>query len=352
MSVTVTLRDVARLAGVSTTTVSRTLSKPQRVNSETRDRVQQAAEALGYTGNEMARSLRQQDTRTIGLIISDILNPFHAQVAGGLERYASEQGYSAILCNSDEDVNKERASLELLRRHRVMGIVLEPTEGSRAEVEAIVRSGIPVVEVDRVSGAVGAASVLSDNIGGAAVAARYLLSLGHRRIATIAGDQQLTSGRERLDGFRAALETADISLPDAWIVTGRYTDDEGYRAARTLFSASVKKPTGLFVANIEMTVGALQAIRELGLRVPQDVSVISFDDARWATLITPPLTVVAQEPDALGRTAARLILDAVIRPGHTLAPTVHRLPTHLIARGSCLPWTDPSKMPFFHSPTT
>jgi DNA-binding LacI/PurR family transcriptional regulator len=352
LSAAVTLKDVARLAGVSTTTVSRTLSNPQRVNSETRERVQQAAEAIGYTGNEMARSLRQKDTRTIGLIISDILNPFHAQVAGGLERYASERGYSAILCHSDEDVNKERASLELLRRHRVVGIVLEPTEGCRVEVEAIVRSGIPVVEVDRVSGATGAASVLSDNIGGAAVAARYLLSLGHRRIATIAGDQQLTSGRERLEGFRAALGSAGISVPDAWIVTGRYTDDDGYSAAQTLFSAAGTTPTALFVANIEMTVGALQAIRELGLRIPEDVSVISFDDARWATLITPPLTVIAQEPDALGRTAARLILDAVIRPGQPLSPTVHRLPTHLIARGSCLPWTDRSRVPVLQSPTT
>ncbi|WP_309572759.1 LacI family DNA-binding transcriptional regulator, partial [Deinococcus sp.] len=304
-------------------------------------RVLEAAQSLGYTGNELARGLRQQTTRTIGLIISDILNPFHAHVASGLEQEAAQHGYSAILCTSTEDVEKERRSLELLRRHQVCGVVLEPTEGSRVEVEALVKAGIPVVEVDRMSGAQGAATVLSDNIGGAASAARHLLSLGHHRIATVAGDPQLISGRERLEGLRMALAASGIPLPDHRVVTGRYTSADGYQAALELLARPGPRPTALFLANIEMTLGTLRALKELGLRVPEDISVISFDDASWAPLVSPPLSVVTQDPVGLGRIAAQIIINAVSHVPDTV-PAVQRLPTTLVLRRSCGPPNDGS----------
>lgn len=335
MSTSITLKDVARHAGVSATTASRSLTRPDRVNEDTRTRVLEAVQALGYTGNELARSLRQQSSRTIGLIISDLLNPFHAQMASGLEREAAQRGYSALLCTSDEDIGKERGALDLLRRQRVCGVVLEPTEGSRAEVERLVRSGLPVVEVDRISGAAGTAAVLSDNVVGAASAARHLLALGHRCIGTVAGDPSLTSGRERLEGLRAELERAGVPLPDRWVVTARYTAEDGYRAATALLSRQGPRPSALFVANIEMAVGTLQAIHEANLRVPTDISVVSFDDARWATLIAPPLTVIAQDAARLGRMAAQLVIDAVT--GTARGVGIHRLPTILISRGSCQP---------------
>jgi DNA-binding LacI/PurR family transcriptional regulator len=331
----VTLEALARHLGLSTATVSRALMRPELVARTTRERVQAAAQELGYAPNEVARSLRQRSSRTIGLVISDILNLFHAFVAKGVEDAAAARGYTMFLCNSSEDPRKEQAQLDLLRTHQVRGIILEPA-GTAESVEALVRLGMPVVQVDRISGARGVPGVVSDNLGGAATAARYLLDLGHRRIATVAGDPGISSGRERLEGFRAAMAAEGVPLPQRWVATGRYTFDEGYRATTDLFTQAGEAPTALFCANVEMTAGALHALRSLNLRVPDDVSVIGFDDARWALLTDPPLTVVAQDPYALGRRAAEIILDS-FDAAPPEAVQVHRLPTRLITRRSCAP---------------
>lgn len=328
--------DVAARAGVSASTVSRALTRPEMVTPETRSRILEAAEALGYAPNQLARSLRKQGSRTIGLIISDILVPFHAEVAKGVEDLASEHGFATILCNSGEDPREEMRYLEVLRGFQVGGIIIEPTRGTaqRQRIEALVRSGTRVVEVDRISGARGVTSVLSDNLGGAASAAEYLLGLGHRSFAVIAGDTSITSGKERLAGFQGSLERQGVSLDPRWVLSCANTPEGGYRAARELF-ARPDLPSALFVQNAQMMSGVLRAVREAGLEIPLELSVVCFDETQWAALVNPPLTVVAQQAYELGHTAARIIVESMERRGARQKSRVVRLPTRLIVRESC-----------------
>jgi DNA-binding LacI/PurR family transcriptional regulator len=190
-----------------------------------------------------------------------------------------------------------------------------------------------VVEVDRISGAKGVLSVLSDNGGGARLAAEHLLKLGHRSFAVIAGDTQVTSNQERLEGFRQGLKTRGIALEDSRVALCPNTPEGGYRSARRLLGS--KPPSALFVLNAQMMAGAMQAIKELGFKIPGDISVVSFDDTQWSSRVDPPHTVVAQQTYGLGCTAASLILESI--EGHQTTPGAKqvRLSTHLIERQSC-----------------
>jgi DNA-binding LacI/PurR family transcriptional regulator len=326
------LESVAKHAGVSISTVSRALTRPDRVATATRERVLEAVEELGYAPNQLARSLRMQGSRTIGLIISDILVPFHSEVAKGVEDLASAHHYTTILCNSSEDSKKEKQYLELLKGFKVGGVILEPTEVGVATIEALARAGTPVVEVDRISGAKGVRAVLSDNVEGARQAANYLLGLGHSSFGVIAGDTKITSGRERLQGFHEELQSAKIKLEAHRIITCHNTDSSGYDALLEIFK-NPDPPKALFVCNAQMMGGVLRAVRELGLRVPKDLSLIGFDDSTWASVVDPPITVIAQQAYELGRMAAQMILDSI--EGKKIKAGVTRLKTKLIERESC-----------------
>ncbi|MFZ5992827.1 MAG: LacI family DNA-binding transcriptional regulator [Deinococcota bacterium] len=330
----VRLEDVANRAGVSVSTVSRALTRPEMVTPKTRKRVLEAAQALGYAPNQLARSLRKQGSRTLGLIISDILVPFHAEVAKGVEDVASKHGFATILCNSGEDPKEEARYLEVLRGFQVGGIIIEPTRGGSSGIEALVKSGTRVVEVDRISGARGVTSVLSDNLGGARMAAEYLYQLGHRHFAVIAGDTGITSGKERLQGFREALERQSVTLEPRWVYGCANTPLGGYEAARRLFAQS-PLPTALFVQNAQMMSGVLRAVREVGLEIPRQLSVVCFDETQWTPLVSPALTVVAQQAYELGRTAAERIVKSMEKPSTRQKSRVVRLPTQLVVRESC-----------------
>jgi LacI family transcriptional regulator len=336
----ITLEEVARKARVSVSTVSRALTRPDRVARETREKVLEAAQELGYAPNQLARSLRQRASRTIGLIISDIQVQFHSEVAKGVEDTAMARGYTTILCNSDENGSKEQTYLDLLKGFRVSGIILEPTEGNVAAIEHLVRGGTPVVEVDRISGARGVTSVLSENIKGVTEAVQYLRALGHRRIGFIGSDLRLTSGRERLQGFQNAMRAVGLEWYESWVETAtENTDLEGYRAARTVCSGP-EGPDALLVASSAMAGGVLRALRELELRVPLDLSVVLFDDPRWASFADPPLTVIAQDAYGLGARAAEIILSSLERGAKKpkraqQRPQTVRLGTRLIVRDSC-----------------
>jgi DNA-binding LacI/PurR family transcriptional regulator len=237
------------------------------------------------------------------------------------------------LCNSSEDSNKEKQYLELLTGFKVGGVILEPTEVGVASIEALARAGTPVVEVDRISGAKGIRAVLSDNLAGAQQAAQYLLGLGHSSFGVIAGDIKITSGRERLQGFQKELERAGLRLEPGRIVTCRNTDESGFEAFLEMFKHN-DRPKAVFVTNAQMMAGCLRAVRLLGLHVPKDVSLIGFDDSTWASVVDPPLTVVAQQAYELGRIAAQMILDTIEGKTKTTSG-VTRLKTKLIERDSC-----------------
>lgn len=329
------LEDVARRAGVSAATASRALSKPDLVARTTRERVVRAAAELGYQPNQLARGLRVRESRTIGVIVTDILNPFHALLAKSIQDAAARRDYTVLLFNSDEEGDKERRALETLRGHRPAGLILVPTARARENLELV--PTLPRVELDRASGASNTSVVMVDNVGGARAAVTHLLNLGHRRVGMIAGQLDVTTASERLRGYGDALARAGLAFDPALVVPGRHREEDGRAAAHALLSRPEgERPTALFVGNNEMTVGAVLAARDLGLFVPGDLSIVGFDDSRWAQTLHPALTVVAQPTSELGLVACELLLDELERGAAALAAHV-RLGTRLVVRASTAP---------------
>lgn len=328
------IQDVASLANVSTATASRALSRPDMVAQATRERVLSAAQQLGYQPNVLARSLRQRQTRTIGLVVTDILNPFHATLAKGVQDAADRHGYTAFLFNTDEDADKEGRALDTLRGHLPQGLILVPT--ARAGENLRLLPNLPVVELDRVTGNPAATTVTVDNVGGARAATAHLAALGHTRIGMIVGQQDISTAVERHAGFRQALAEAGVPYREPLVLPGHHRQEDGRQAALHLFDLPVgERPTALFVGNNEMTVGAVLAARERGLNIPGDLSIVGFDDSRWAQTMIPPLTVVAQPTYDLGVLACDLLIAQFGHPARgRLAPARVQLPTTLIVRQS------------------
>ena len=329
------LGTVARLAGVSASTVSRTLARPEKVAEETRSRVMQAVAQVGYQPNELARGLRQQGGRSIGLIVSDLLNPFDATLAKGVQDAATHHDLTVFLFNSDESAEQERRALETLRGHLPQGLIIVPTAYTREHARLL--SALPVVELDRSSGLEGMHNVQVDNLIGAQGATRHLTELGHRRIGLIVGQLDVSTSVERLEGYQAALSAAGL-LPNAELTrVGHYHEEDGLRAATELLSLPPQeRPTALFVGNNEMTVGAVLAARALGLRVPGDLSIIGFDDSRLLQVLQPAISVVAQPTYDLGFVAGETLIS-LLRRGTPSPPTSVRLATKLIIRESTAP---------------
>ena len=325
------LFEVAQAAGVSPATASRALHRPELVALRTRERVEQAAQELGYRPNVLARGLRTRGSRTIGLIVTDILNPFHATLAKGVQDAAEAQGYTVLMFNSDEQPEKERRALETLHGHLPQGLIVVPTANTRENLEIV--AGVPTVELDRASGTEHAHTIMVDNVSGSREAVAHLIGLGHRHIGMIAGQQDITTAQERLQGYREALESAGLPYQDALVLPGNHREADGRLAALRLLSRR-ERPTALFVGNNEMTVGAVLAVRELGLEIPGDLSVVGFDDSRWAQTMSPALTVVSQPTYELGQIACQHLLGLIA--GQPLPESV-RLPTRVIYRQSTAP---------------
>ncbi len=294
-------------------------------------RVLQVVEELGFRPNQLARSLRQRATRTVGLIITDILNLFHATVAKGVQDSAFRHGYNLILGNTDEDPGREKTYLDTFISYQLQGLVIVPTARTRVHLRSI--GHVPVVEVDRTSGYPNAHAVLVDNIKGTLEAIGYLVRLGHRRIGTIAGKSEVTTGAERLEGYMQAMRDAELAIDPRWVVHSDHREDGGYRAARGLLDLPAGlRPTALFIVNNEAAAGAVRATRELGFRIPEDISLVSFDDARWAQLMDPPLTVVEQPAYEMGLRAGEMLFQSIETGGESQA--ILRLAPRLIVRGS------------------
>ena len=325
------LQDVARAAGVSPATASRALHRPDLVALRTRERVEQAALELGYRPNVLARGLRTRGSRTIGLIVTDILNPFHATLAKGVQDAAEAQGYTVLMFNSDEQPDKERRALETLHGHLPMGLIVVPTARTRENLSVV--AGLPTIELDRASGLDGAHTIMVDNVSGAREAVSHLTGLGHRRVGMIVGQQDISTARERLQGYREALEAAGLPYEDGLVLPGDHREQGGRLAALRLLSGR-ERPTALFVGNNEMTVGAVLAARELGLEIPGDLSLVGFDDSRWAQTMSPALSVVSQPTYELGQLACQHLLSLIA--GQPCAGSV-RLSTHMIYRQSTAP---------------
>lgn len=305
-----TIKDVAATAGVSVATVSRVLNGSDRVDAELAARVHDAVARLGYRRSGLARSLRSRRARVVGLVISDIRNPFFTDVVRGVEDRVAADGYSLVLCNSDEELGKEADYLDLIVEERMAGAIVSPASSSDTRLDALTERGTPVVVIDREAAREAVDTVLVDNVRGGSIAVHHLAENGYRRIACVTGPPRTSTGADRLAGWEAGLREAGLPVEDSLLRHADFKESGGHAAAADLL-AGPDRPDAFFVANNLMTVGVLAALREAGLEVPGDVGVVGFDDMPWARLLRPALTTIAQPTYELGRQAAGLLEERI-----------------------------------------
>lgn len=326
------MKDVAELAGVSASTVSHVLNGTRKVSEDTRERVRLAIEELGYEPNLLAKSLKVSRTFTIGLLISDIQNPFFTSVIRGAEDVALSRGYHLFLCNTDEDPNREDEYVRELSKKRVDGLIVASSASRRNHTLQLRLEDVPFVFMDREVEGIEADTVSVDNRLGMRLIAEHLTQLGHERVGMVSGPLEKSSGHERYHGLRDALADLGLPLRDSLVRFGDFRVSGGREAAEELLRLP-EPPTALVVSNNQMTLGALLAVRELGLRVPDEVSVVSFDDMEWAPLANPPLTALAQPTYEMGATAARILLDKIEKKAIG-SPSKLFMEPELMVRGS------------------
>src|SRR3984885_11743922 len=306
------MQEIAKMAGVSLGTVSHVLNNSMPVREPLRKRVMEAVEALDYQPSQLARGLRRDTTNMIGMIIPDITNPFFPSVVRGAEDVAFSNGYRLILCNTDNDHSKEIVHLNELRTYLPTGLIVIPSNFSdlTAQAESYRRAGTGVVCVDRLPKNWSGDSVTANNEAGAYNATRHLLQLGHTRLATITGPLQFTNTKERLGGFKRAMKEAKLHLSPEYAQETSY-DKQGGHAKTLILLRLIPRPTAIFAGNDMIALGVLLAVREAGLRCPQDISIMGFDDLDLAEVTNPPLASVSLSGYQLGTTAARILLDRI-----------------------------------------
>lgn len=321
------ITDVAAAAGVSVATISRALRSPDVVAPETLERVLTAIRDMRYTPNAQARNLRTSRAKMIIAIVPDIANPFFSEVIRGIERVAQQQGYSVLLGDTENNSKREETYAQMVTSRQVDGaIILLPHIAA-----SIRRAGAPIVNACEYVSDKAVTSVYSDNVGGARAAAEYLLALGHVSIGFIGGPPGSPLSVDRERGYVDAMRANGFSLDRKLMVAGDFSAESGVRATEALLARGLPL-TALVCANDEMALGALRAVRDRGLSVPVDMSIIGFDDIRLARFIDPPLTTVAQPMQEIGREAMTLLIDLLADP--TTAARKRMLPTQLIIRAS------------------
>lgn len=324
------IKDVAKAAGVSTATVSRVLANNAPIRPETRERVMQAVTALNYRPNLTARSLRAQKSAKIGLVVSDIRNPFFTAIGRAVEDTAYEQGYSVLMCNTDENPEKETMYLNILHDENVAGVIFSPTQQFSAAAKNF-HSSMPFVIIDRTVKTDKADMVLLDNVNAAYDLASHLVENGYRNIAGLFGNAS-TTGKDRQLGFQNALEKHGLHPAAIHFIEPRIK--HGYDVTTKLLSQA-KHPDAIFTSNSLLTAGAFQAIRDCGLAVPAEVALVGFDETTWGALVDPPITVIAQPTEEIGRTATELLFQRINEPERTTKTVI--LKGKLLVRGSSAP---------------
>jgi DNA-binding LacI/PurR family transcriptional regulator len=327
-----TVKHVAERAGVSTATVSRVLSGLSGVREPLRTKVVEAARQLGYQPNRAARDLRARSSRTIGVLIPDIENPFFTTVVRGIEETLQATGYTLLLANYNEEPAREATQLRTFRAEGIGGLIFAASREPAALYQQLADSGLVMVAVSRAHAKLGVDQVTVANRAGAQSAIAHLIGLGHSRIAMITGPPEFNTARERQQGYEQALRDAGLGVDEKLIVHCDFRHASGYDAMRRLLDAP-SRPTAVFPASNLLTLGALQAIHERNLDIPGEISIIGFDEMAWAMSLRPPLTTVAQPALEVGRMAAELLLDRIRKPDQPRKEVV--LETRLIVRASC-----------------
>jgi DNA-binding LacI/PurR family transcriptional regulator len=309
--------DVAQKAQVSSATVSRVLANKPYIREEVRQRVHRAVEELGYQPNRVARTLRVQSSQIIGLIISDIQNPFFTSLVRAVEDQAYAHQYGVFLCNSDEDIDKESLYIDLLMAERVAGVIIIPTRETASSIKKLYNAKMPMVMVDRQIRDLDLDMVGIDNVKAAHDLVTHLIDNGHRRIGAILASPEIKTGFDRYKGFVSALTERGIQVDNSIIRTGMPKESLGRQFVDEIFGSPVP-PTALFTGNNLLTVGALHGIKDRGLVIPDDLSLVAFDDMEWYSVINPTITAIAQPTYDMGWAAADLILQRIKDPGRPI----------------------------------
>jgi LacI family transcriptional regulator len=330
-----TMKDVAKAAGVSIATVSATLSGTSFVSPELRARITAAIGDLGYERNSAASGLKRGKSLLIGLVVSDVTNPFFTELVHGVQNLAREKGYSVVLGISDHDVEREAELLRLMRSHQAAGTILCPAGSIENYAATHLNLGrMNVVAVDNAAPQLPFDTITLDNTKAAILAVRHILSFGHRRVATIAGPERQYVSQKRLEGFRIALEEKGIAFDSTLVLHGDFRTQSAFQSCMELI-AKPNRPTAIFVANNLMLIGVMQALTQAGLSVPGDMSIASIDDFPWSSAFQPSLTVVRQPISMMAAAALDSILKRI--DGDSSASTRQVFEPELIVRQSCAP---------------
>lgn len=323
--------DIAKRTGLSPSTVSRALSKPEKVAESTRQRIMMAIKELGYETNIFARNLRQGGSRTIGLVVSDILNPFHATIVKSIQDFIYREAFTLMVGSSDEDTVKEENIIAQLRRHQLQGLLIIPTVNAYNALNNF--DTIPVIEIDRYSGRPQSDIVRLDNEEGMRIATQHLAELGHTCIGYIGGSTQAETFRERLEGFQKSCGSA--ITPQVVELQGiAALHSQAFEVTRQIFmQSSDTRPTAIIAANNDIASGVVKAVYQQGLSIPDDISFLAFDDPEWANFFPCPITTIRQPVYEMGQFAAKQLFRRM-RGELTETPATWRFTPELIVRGS------------------
>jgi len=332
-----TMKDIAQRAEVSTATVSRVLKGSNNVRGKTRRRVLKVVKELKYEINAVAQSLAANKTKTIGLVISDLLSEFNAIITKSIEKIARENDYSVIVCNNDESPKKELENLKVLEANRVDGIILTPTTYNSDYVNWLLNSGRKIIIIDRLINGVNCDAVLVDNEKGAYKITKFLIDQGYQKIATIAGILRTTTGLERLNGYLRALKESNIEVNQDLIKYGDFKIESGARLSKELLDLP-EHPDAIFVANNQMLKGLLETFNKNNLRIPEDIGVVTFDDIEWPDILVPSITTIVQPTHRIGSIAADILFKKIRGELENIKdhPTIITLNTSLKIRNSTI----------------
>ena len=304
------IKDVAKAAGVSTATVSRVIANKGYITDEKRELVLRAITELNYRPNLIARSLRAQTSNKIGLVVSDIRNPFFTAIARAVEDAAYERGYSIIMCNTDENAEKESLYLNLMHDENVAGVIFSPTQQFGSSQKPY-HASIPFVLIDRrVNNNPNYDTVILDNFSAAYQLTKHLIEQGYQRLVGLFGDTS-TTGFDRREGFEQAIKEAQLEHCSAHFISPRI--EQGYQSTQELMDSGTR-PDAIFTSNNLITVGVLKALRAKNIRIPHEVALVGFDETTWSNLIEPPLTIIKQPTEAIGRSAVDLLFKRIEEP--------------------------------------
>ncbi len=338
-----TMKDLAREVGLSVSVVSRVLNgkaADYRISEQTQRLVREAATKHGFSVNQIARGLRLQKTKTIGLLIPDISNNFFSSIARTVENAARRRGYAIVLCDTEDDEQVEQEALSLLLDRSVDGLLVSPIGKASAHIQGACARNVPLVLVDRFFDDHDIPYVTTNNFQGAYDGTSHLINCGHRRIGFIQGLPDSKPNCERLRGYRQALRDHRIPVEDSWVQGARFEEADGYASAQRLLD-SLAAPTALFASSSLGALGVMRACLERGLRIPDDVSLIGFDEYPYAPLLAPPLTTIAQPTREIAELASRMLIDW-LETGEAPTDRVHVLDTELVLRNSVAQLTPPA----------